>query len=290
MKNPIYPLLFFILFITSCSLHHKLARQPEKFDSSRSVYAPRTATVSGEMFSVEENTGPLPNMIFEDEFDQHTILPHWKKSYYWCGPPFHPEVPHTGYYSPDNYTFTDSTVRLWTRYQPKTFWNKHANDSVTIEYALSVLDLINWIKDTETDLINNFSVECRVKMPEGKQEWPAFWITGYVNWPPEVDVFEYWKGDEGEFTNNFHFKEKDRHRQNQKKYFIPEDQKYDFHIYRLDVRDDRFDFYFDNFKYRTIPRIGKHLDKFTVIINSGVHDSPDKDTFLEVDWVRVYRL
>ena len=290
MKKPIYSIIFLLVFITSCSLNYKLSKQPEKFDSARSSYAPVSKEISSEMFSVETKSGPVPNMIFNDEFDQEKIMPHWKKALYWCGPLFNPDMPYMGYYSPDNFTFTDSTVRIWTNYEPKTFWNEKTRDSVTINYAVGLLDLIHWVEGGQNDLIDNFSVECRAKMPGGKQEWPAFWLCGYKMWPPEVDIFEFWKGEEGEFSNNFHYKNEDRNRQMPKSYKIPPEQKNDFHIYRLDIKEDRFEFYFDNYMYRTIPKVGQHLDKFTVIINNGIHDSPDHDTFLEVDWVRIYRL
>ena len=290
MKTRIFPFILAILFISSCSLNYKLAKQPQKFDATRSAYSPVKKDMSGEKFSVETKSGPLPSLIFNDEFDQKTILPHWKKSLYWCGPLFNESDTEGGYYAQDNFTFTDSTVRLWTRYQPKTFWNTKTNDSVTIKYGIGLLDLIPWVEGGGNDLINNFSVECRAKMPDGKQEWPAFWICGYKQWPPEVDIFEFWKSEKGEFNNNFHYKGKDRNEQMPKSFQIPPDQRDDFHIYRLDVKEDRFEFYFDNYLYRTIPKIGHHLDKFTVIINNGIHDSPDHDTFLELDWVRIYRL
>jgi len=227
--------------------------------------------------------------FFSDEFNKREVEPHWKKSLYWCGPLFHPVTPHTGYYSPDNFTFTDSTIRLWTRYQPKTFWNDHTSDSVTIEYSLGLLDLIPWIEQEGHDLINDFYLECRAKMPEGKIEWPAFWLCGYQQWPPEVDIFEYWKGEEGEFSNNFHYNEGEQHKQTHKKYIIPADKKYDFHIYGLKVMDDSMEFYFDGFMYRKIKRVSNYLHKFTVIVNNGVHNDPDNDTYLEVDWVRIYK-
>jgi beta-glucanase (GH16 family) len=33
--------------------------------------------------------------------------------------------------------------------------------------------------------------EARVKMPQGKGVWPAFWINPENGWPPEIDIFEY---------------------------------------------------------------------------------------------------
>jgi hypothetical protein len=50
------------------------------------------------------------------------------------------------------------------------------------------------------------------------------------------------------------------------------------------------EFYFDGFMFRKVSKISPFLHKFTLVINNGVHDDPGNDTFLEVDWVRIYRL
>jgi len=52
--------------------------------------------------------------------------------------------------------------------------------------------------------------EARVKMPPGIGMWPAFWLNsdsspdGKVNWPPEVDVFEFVNNGKEDKTTMFH--------------------------------------------------------------------------------------
>lgn len=268
-----FPWLLLILFLASCNtLYFNLKRNPDRF-------------TSGEQW--ELNRGyPL---IFRDEFDQHSLSPYWKQSMYWSGPLFHPEFPSTGYYSPANVTFTDSTIRLWTRYEPRTFFNERTGDSVRIDYSLGLLDLYPWISQGN-DLVNDFMVECRAKMPDGDNEWPAFWLTGYKQWPPEIDIFEFWKDSIGQFTTNFHYLQDDKHRQDHKKHKIPPDLKNDFHVYGLKITGSEMIFYFDGFPFRRLKGVEPYLHKFTVVINNGVHDEPLNDTFLEVDWIRIYRL
>lgn len=35
-----------------------------------------------------------------------------------------------------------------------------------------------------------FEIEC--SLPQTHSAWPAFWLTGYQSWPPEIDIFEFW--------------------------------------------------------------------------------------------------
>ncbi|MEO8301996.1 MAG: glycoside hydrolase family 16 protein [Rhizomicrobium sp.] len=52
--------------------------------------------------------------------------------------------------------------------------------------------------------------EARVKLPQGRGVWPAFWlnsdysIDGQLNWPPEIDVFEYPINDRQDTDSMFH--------------------------------------------------------------------------------------
>ncbi len=264
--------LLAVIILASCNtLHYNMKRNPEKFASGRIEL---------------EAASPV---LFSDDFNRYSISSNWKKSMYWSGPLFNPEVPSSGYYSPDNFTFTDSTVRLWTRYQPKDFYREKYNDTVTINYSIGLLDLYPWVI-RGNDLITDFMVECRAKMPAGKREWPAFWLTGYEQWPPEIDVFEYWNDSTGQFTTNFHYSQRDRYRQAQQKHRMTIPYKDDFHTYGLKVFNDRMEFYFDGFLYRRLRSVNQYLHKLTVILQNGIHDDPDNDTFLEVDWLRIYRL
>lgn len=53
-------------------------------------------------------------------------------------------------------------------------------------------------------------LEARVKMPGGRGVWPAFWMisdvgeTGRINWPPEIDIFEFVNNVENDKVNKIH--------------------------------------------------------------------------------------
>jgi len=52
--------------------------------------------------------------------------------------------------------------------------------------------------------------EARVKLPQGRGVWPAFWINpdynidGQLTWPPEIDIFEYPVNGRQDTDNMFH--------------------------------------------------------------------------------------
>lgn len=35
---------------------------------------------------------------------------------------------------------------------------------------------------------------CEIKLPKGNNLFPSFWLVGYGNWPPEIDICEAWSG------------------------------------------------------------------------------------------------
>lgn len=112
------------------------------------------------------------------------------------------------------YYFDDSaievsggTVKLKIEYHPETFdirdWNGPINDpntglpyQVTINHKMGVLlakQKVPWCdppcdEKTYSQRFGFFEIRCR--MPQSKATWPAFWLSGTVCWPPEIDVFE----------------------------------------------------------------------------------------------------
>jgi len=218
----VLPFLLIVLFAGCNSLYYNLRKKPDKFQTEKHK---STLVTEGE------------NEVFKDDFNTGKLSTDWKPAMFWSGPVFHQETPESGYYARKNIEFTENTVKLWTRYTPKMFYNELTGDSVLIDYSLGLLDLYPWVSNGN-EIKNNFLVECSAKMPVGNDEWPAFWITSYEQWPPEVDIFEYWRNDIGEFTTNFHYTKKESHEQMHKKHQIPWLLKNDFHVYGLKVTDD----------------------------------------------------
>lgn len=74
----------------------------------------------------------------------------------------------------------DGSIKLLTQYNPKEF-------TIDEEKVLSP-NGVGLISCTERFGWGRFEIEA--KLPKGQYLWPAFWMWGWENWPPEIDIFE----------------------------------------------------------------------------------------------------
>ncbi len=99
--------------------------------------------------------------------------------------------------------------------------------------------------------------EMRAKIPQGKGVWPAFWTLGVdksrVGWPAcgEIDIMEFVGNEANKIHGTIHYAAKGKHRSDGGRLETarPYD---DFHIYAVEWRPDRIDFFFDSTKYHTV--------------------------------------
>lgn len=102
----------------------------------------------------------------------------------------HPDQPWE-WYSLSPINFLDSGVlEFGFMHNPKsvTYWDGkvyHPTYEVPLMRSLESFDF------------GTFSAE--IKLPQGNYLWPSFWLTGAGNWPPEIDIMEYWSGKDKPF-------------------------------------------------------------------------------------------
>lgn len=156
--------------------------------------------------------------------------------------------------------------------------------------------------------------EARLKMPEGKGFWPAFWLMPIkdLGWPRsgEIDIMEY-RGNEPYTTSGaIHFwkKECEKNPVECRKFFVEEFTQENklsdtFHTYSLEWTNDALIWYLDDQEYQRIPfeEIEAEFDPFSgpfyIILNLAVGGdflpNPDESTEFPqafiVDYVRVYQ-
>ena len=126
-----------------------------------------------------------------------------KEPFRWCnyewsckmegGRIIHPEYPHTWYSDSDDVItrLRNGEMHLSYRNNPKEV--KHWDGKVyhpTVERAI--------IRTKQHFDYGIFSIEAM--MPKGLNICSAFWLSGFGNWPPEIDIFESWSDD----CNYFH--------------------------------------------------------------------------------------
>jgi len=155
-------------------------------------------------------------------------------------------------------------------------------------------------------------VEIKAKLPKGKGTWPGLWMLStdwaYGGWPAsgEIDIMEHVGYDPGVIHGTIHTESYNHMKNTQKegKITIADCQDV-FHVYALEWRKNRMDFYVDDRLYHTVTRAdnedfkGWPFDKrFHLLMNLAVggnwggKEGVDADIWprrLEIDYVRIYQ-
>ena len=232
---------------------------------------------------------------FYDSFNYFDITK-WSKGQPWGS--YHPDFHHQ-YYGSNQVFVKDGLLHLLNEFQPITF-NQNTKDSLTIPYG--------------TGLINSLNQKCfkygffaiRSKNPIGPATWPAFWLTGKNNWPPEIDIFEMYGKQKGKkihrqtMTVHIGKLETNTKRMVVKAINLPKDTDHKFHIYACHWEPKKITFYTDGVKVKTI-KLNKWMQQFYqepmyLIINNALdheHLEELKNAQMpqdfQVDWVQVYQ-
>lgn len=246
-------------------------------------------------------------LLFEDDFNETSwSTKHnsekWNVRSGWGM--YHPDEPHC-YYAPP-FDIKNSYVNLGVRYNPKTFNDvKKVGEKITIPYEVSRM-IIN---DKYITQYGRF--ECRCKMPNTYAAWPAFWLTGAMSWPPEIDIFENYGQKTGKPINiqkiNLHYGViKDGTKTDMMpwgikvspyKYFIHE-----FHEYALEWDKNKMEIFVDGIKVFQYTRkdildkwYNQENGKMHTIINNSIDknfkkdiDDVDYQSEFLIDYVRIY--
>ena len=154
-------------------------------------------------------------------------------------------------------------------------------------------------------------IEVRAKLPKGKGTWPAIWMLStdwkYGDWPAsgEIDIMEHVGYDPGVIHGTIHTEAYNHVKQTQKEGKITvAGAQDDFHIYAIEWRKDKMDFFVDDKLYHSVDRDPKDDykgwpfdQKFHLLMNIAVggnwggKEGVDESIWpqqMVVDYVRVY--
>lgn len=140
-------------------------------------------------------------------------------------------------------------------------------------------------------------LEARIKFPEGKGMWGAFWNLPYpVTWPPEIDVVEVLGRSPKRAEFHYHYGTKSNHLQTGKSHSGP-DLTAGFHTYAVRWQDGLIIWYMDGVERHRFRSSQVSEKSMYVLLNLAVGGSwagtPDSTTpwpgTMYVDWVRVYQ-
>jgi len=154
--------------------------------------------------------------------------------------------------------------------------------------------------------------EARIKLPQGKGLWPAFWMLGSnfeeVSWPQcgEIDIMEYLGNKPTEVFGTIHAPGIFGANSLSKKYMLPQGRfDTEFHVFGIEWTENYINWYVDDVLYSQITRAkvaeegGEWVfdNDFFMILNIAVGGNlpgnPDANTIFPqrmiVDYVRVYQ-
>lgn len=146
--------------------------------------------------------------------------------------------------------------------------------------------------------------EASVKLPIGKELWPAFWIYSWQSWPPEIDIFEAYSNKRENYVNlqwnpfyiwkvetNVHYELNGNINSigGKRHWFGIKDPARNFIKYRLEWKPDSIKIFHNEFPVRTITdsKILNTIKGSTmkVVLNNsvldGINHSPDSEMFVK---------
>jgi beta-glucanase (GH16 family) len=231
--------------------------------------------------------------VFSDEFDSlNTNI--WQIGQPWGR--YHGQQPHQ-YYGDSEVFVKNGVLILQNRYAPQKF--PSGDTGITIPYGTGLVNTAH----SRTFQYGFFAI--RSKNPAGPATWPAFWLTGKNNWPPEIDIYEMYGEKTGKTihrqTMTLHFGKIETRTKTHlmKAVNLSKDTDSAFHIYACLWTPDKVVFYTDGVAVRSI-RMNKWMRQFYqepmyLVVNNAVDhrylqyiDNRRLPVSLEVDWIRVF--
>jgi beta-glucanase (GH16 family) len=185
------------------------------------------------------------------------------------------------WFSPSNVTVADSNLTLTLQRGSKDFGD------TTYPYRTGVAET------TPSFLVKPGAyVEARIKVPECDGCWPAFWLVPHDQWPPEIDIFEFF-GTHHDQRPSFNYHPPDGG-QTGPKHYGPKgtDYRNTFHVYGLEWDGDQAIPYVDGQAFPGVAATENMTSlPLMMILNLSVQagHEPSPGAQMQVDWVRVWR-
>lgn len=261
--------------------------------------------------SSKDNT-PQTMMLVKQNRKYYGFVPkfidsfhHFQSDVWQIGQPwgtFHPQN-HNQYYGDSSVFVANGNLVLENIYQPKNFEILNPKkDTISIPMNVGLVNTFH----SRNFRYGYFAI--RSKNPSGPATWPAFWLTGKNNWPPEIDIFEMYGGKKGKRihrqTMTLHVGkiETGTKKQIVRHFWLPKNTDTQFHIYACYWTPKRVEYYTDGIKIRSV-RFNKWMKQFMqeymyLVLNNQIEAKylPElkaqgyPTSKFEIDWIQVYQL
>lgn len=262
-------------------------------------------------FGVNTPTNPVSkagwNLTFNDEFNGTSLdTTKWYTRPNEYPNPFPGGNPPPLYWDASAIQPSSGTIKLQIEKDPKTFtvntWQGPTSQTVTIDHKVGYLVAKKTEPWGEKLFLQRFGYfETRCRMPRSKATWPAFWMWGGMDWPPEIDVFEVLTSiSYSSFSSNYHwgaagqcFDHDDAAATHPVNNITS-----DFHIYGCEWDSCFIKWYYDNLLVRVAhDHVNNVFEPMRVLITNGIDTLNNASNFaqlltlpasFEIDYVRVY--
>lgn len=128
------------------------------------------------------------HLQYTDSFD-NDYTKNWRDGSQWWGVPYHSSFTNQ-WYDPDQIKLIKDGVQFSAILKDRYF----SEINTTIPAAIGLMKSIQGWK------YGIFSFTS--KLPSGTYLWPALWLTGMYNWPPEIDLLEGYSDNTNDYRNN----------------------------------------------------------------------------------------
>ncbi|MDT8411260.1 MAG: glycoside hydrolase family 16 protein [Vicingaceae bacterium] len=220
-------------------------------------------------------------LTFNDEFND-TVLDKtkWQTSFYWGGRNYENDIV---YYGENQFEFSDSSLLIKA---------EKKEEKSGIPYTSGLIDCHFSFKQQYGYF------EIRSKNPTGTGFWPAFWLVSTEQWPPEIDIFEFYTSHPNNWSTSQHWKTKrGKNKRQTKNYKIDDDASEGFQTYAVEWTPKKIIWYYNNKKFRTARRGVKTMNfPMHIIISNAVSEMKEMNleeaifpNYFEIDYVRVYQ-
>lgn len=229
------------------------------------------------------------NLVFYDTFGVDFNLK-WESGDTWWGAPYHPNNLNI-WYDQEQIKQTSEGVSFSAILKPKYF----------LEIDKTIPNAIGLMRSRNNSWkygIFTFTA----KLPAGTYLWPALWLSGFKNWPPEIDLLEGYSDSTIDYhhnkklNSNFHMKEgtDGNYDSGTKSHKLPVETTKDFVTYIIWWEKDFIKLYYNNYLVRHITDkeiLDGMFESQNIIIGTGTQNGFNKNNIspLIVSRVAVYQ-
>ncbi len=155
-----------------------------------------------------------------------------------------------------------------------------------------------WMDTAKRTMLYGY-IEARIRVPEGRGLWPAFWmLSADYGWPPGIDIMEILGHDTSTTHMNLHWNDAGNHQQAGSSFSNGMPLSGGWHTFAVDWQPGKLIWYVDGVPRKALSSAGVPNRPMYVLFNLAVGGdwpgSPDTSTVfpakMDIDYVRTYDL